>query len=117
MPGSATPTPRPGSRPPPTSAELQPAVWIWHDLLDTLQARGRRHVLLEGGPRLATAFIDAGLVDEFVFYLAPTLLTAGAVVEGSSVHTLAEAYGLGCWRSAGSPTTSSSVTAQPAGSD
>ena len=65
------------------------------DVLRHLQARGRRHVLLEGGPRLATAFVDAGLVDEFVFYLAPTLLTAGrAVFEGSSVRTLAAAHGL-----------------------
>ena len=66
-----------------------------HDLLDRIQARGRRHVLLEGGPRLATAFVEAGLVDEFVFYLAPTLLTAGsAVLGGTAVRTLAEAYSL-----------------------
>jgi diaminohydroxyphosphoribosylaminopyrimidine deaminase/5-amino-6-(5-phosphoribosylamino)uracil reductase len=51
-----------------------------HDLLARLNTRGRRHVLVEGGPRLATAFVEAGLVDEFVFYLAPTLLTAGSAV-------------------------------------
>ena len=66
-----------------------------HDLLARLQARGRRHVLLEGGRRLASAFVEAGLVDEFVFYLAPMLLTAGsAVLGGTAVHTLTEAYSL-----------------------
>ncbi|MCH8626243.1 bifunctional diaminohydroxyphosphoribosylaminopyrimidine deaminase/5-amino-6-(5-phosphoribosylamino)uracil reductase RibD [Arsenicicoccus piscis] len=38
---------------------------------------GRRHVLLEGGPTLAAAFLRAGLVDEIVAYLAPVLLGAG----------------------------------------
>ncbi|MEP6563437.1 MAG: bifunctional diaminohydroxyphosphoribosylaminopyrimidine deaminase/5-amino-6-(5-phosphoribosylamino)uracil reductase RibD, partial [Nakamurella sp.] len=33
-------------------------------LLRRLYQRGRRHVLLEGGPRLAAAFLDDGLVDE-----------------------------------------------------
>ena len=37
-----------------------------------------RHVLLEGGPTLATAFLRAGLVDQVVAYMAPALLGAGA---------------------------------------
>ena len=37
-----------------------------------------RHVLLEGGPTLATAFLRAGLVDQVVAYTAPALLGAGA---------------------------------------
>lgn len=46
-------------------------------LLEALYARGRRHILLEGGPRLAAAMLDAGLVDEVLLYLAPLLLGAG----------------------------------------
>ena len=38
----------------------RPARGCW----TVLWTRGRRHVLLEGGPRLAAAFFDAGLVDE-----------------------------------------------------
>ena len=42
-----------------------------------LAEREIRHVLLEGGPTLATAFLRAGLVDEVVAYTAPALLGAG----------------------------------------
>ncbi len=45
--------------------------------LATLHAHGRQHVLLEGGPTLAAAFLVAGVVDEVVAYVAPTLLGAG----------------------------------------
>ena len=37
---------------------------------------GIHHVLLEGGPTLAAAFLRAGLVDEVVTYVAPALLGA-----------------------------------------
>lgn len=61
-------------------------------LLADLYARGRRHVLVEGGPRLAASFLDAGLVDEVLVYLAPLLLGAGrSAVEGGGIATLAEA--------------------------
>jgi diaminohydroxyphosphoribosylaminopyrimidine deaminase/5-amino-6-(5-phosphoribosylamino)uracil reductase len=46
-------------------------------LMKALHARERRHVLLEGGPRLAGAMLRAGLVDRVVAYLAPALLGAG----------------------------------------
>lgn len=45
--------------------------------LADLFARGRRHVLLEGGPTLAAAFLRAGCVDELIVHLAPTLLGTG----------------------------------------
>ena len=62
-------------------------------VLDRLFDRGRRHVLLEGGPRLAAAFLDAGLVDEAVVYLAPTLLGAGrSALDGGLVSTLGDAH-------------------------
>ena len=46
-------------------------------VLAVLAEREIRHVLLEGGPTLATAFLHAGLVDEVVAYTAPALLGAG----------------------------------------
>ena len=62
-------------------------------VLAELWRRGLRHVLLEGGPRLAAAFLDAGLVDEVVAYVAPTLLGAGpSALSGGAVGTLADAH-------------------------
>ncbi|MFJ6053277.1 bifunctional diaminohydroxyphosphoribosylaminopyrimidine deaminase/5-amino-6-(5-phosphoribosylamino)uracil reductase RibD [Streptomyces sp. NPDC092307] len=48
-----------------------------HDLLTPLFRRGVRSVLLEGGPTLAGAFLEAGAVDRVIGYLAPALLGAG----------------------------------------
>lgn len=43
-------------------------------VLGDLYARDIRRVFVEGGPTLASAFIAAGLVDEYLIYLAPTLI-------------------------------------------
>lgn len=43
-------------------------------ILSGLFDRGIRHVFVEGGPTLASAFVAAGLVDELLVYLAPMLL-------------------------------------------
>lgn len=43
-------------------------------VLVELARRGCNEVLVEAGARLAGAFLGAGLVDEFVLYVAPTLL-------------------------------------------
>jgi len=51
-------------------------------LLAELFDRDVRRLLLEGGPTLAAAFLAAGLVDEAVVHLAPTLLGAGAHMVG-----------------------------------
>jgi diaminohydroxyphosphoribosylaminopyrimidine deaminase/5-amino-6-(5-phosphoribosylamino)uracil reductase len=62
-------------------------------VLDRLYLKGRRHVLLEGGPTLAAAFLDAGLVDEVLLYIAPTLLGAGhPALVGGEVGTLVDAH-------------------------
>ena len=62
-------------------------------LLTMLWVRGRRHVLLEGGPRLAAAFFDAGLIDEVIAYVAPTVLGAGRpAVDGGAARTLTDAH-------------------------
>jgi diaminohydroxyphosphoribosylaminopyrimidine deaminase/5-amino-6-(5-phosphoribosylamino)uracil reductase len=47
------------------------------DILRELHARGCLGVLLEGGPRLAAAFLEAGLIDEVAAVLAPGLLGGG----------------------------------------
>jgi diaminohydroxyphosphoribosylaminopyrimidine deaminase/5-amino-6-(5-phosphoribosylamino)uracil reductase len=43
-------------------------------VLDALAEAGVRSVLVEGGPTVASAFLAAGLADEVLAYLAPTLL-------------------------------------------
>ena len=64
--------------------ELLKTLLEWDDVTDpravqaALAEREIRHVLLEGGPTLATAFLRAGLVDQVVAYTAPALLGAGA---------------------------------------
>ena len=46
--------------------------------LDQLGALGISSVLLEGGPHLAGAFLDAGEIDEIRLFLAPMLLGGAA---------------------------------------
>ncbi len=65
------------------------------ELLAELFSRDVRRVLLEGGPTLAAAFLRAGLVDEAVVHLAPTLLGAGPSLVGDlGIRTMADALSL-----------------------
>lgn len=51
------------------------------------------HVLVEGGPTLAGAFLAAGLVDEVEAYIAPMVLGSGrSAVEDAGAPTLAAAH-------------------------
>jgi diaminohydroxyphosphoribosylaminopyrimidine deaminase/5-amino-6-(5-phosphoribosylamino)uracil reductase len=62
--------------------------------LDQLGAAGVTSILLEGGPHLAGAFLDAGEVDEVRLFLAPLLLGGSAArdpLEGEGVERIAEA--------------------------
>lgn len=60
--------------------------------LAELHARGRQHVFLEGGPTLAAAFLEAGLVDGVVTYVAPMLLGAGRNAVGDlGIGTIGDA--------------------------
>jgi diaminohydroxyphosphoribosylaminopyrimidine deaminase / 5-amino-6-(5-phosphoribosylamino)uracil reductase len=62
--------------------------------LDQLGAGGVSAVLLEGGPHLAGAFLDAGEIDELRLFLAPLLLggsTARDPLEGEGVETISQA--------------------------
>ncbi|HSZ68767.1 MAG TPA: bifunctional diaminohydroxyphosphoribosylaminopyrimidine deaminase/5-amino-6-(5-phosphoribosylamino)uracil reductase RibD [Solirubrobacteraceae bacterium] len=62
--------------------------------LDQLGALGVASLLLEGGPHLAGAFLDAGEIDEIRLFLAPLLLggrTARDPLEGEGVERISEA--------------------------
>jgi diaminohydroxyphosphoribosylaminopyrimidine deaminase/5-amino-6-(5-phosphoribosylamino)uracil reductase len=62
--------------------------------LDQLGALGVSAVLLEGGPHLAGAFLDAGEIDELRLFLAPLLLGGSAArdpLEGEGVERISEA--------------------------
>lgn len=52
------------------------------EVMADLAGRGVQQVLLEGGPSLAAAFLDAGLVDEVVWLIAPRLFGVGPVALG-----------------------------------
>ena len=62
--------------------------------LDQLGAAGVTSILLEGGPHLAGAFLDAGEVDEIRLFLAPLVLggkTARDPLEGEGADTIKDA--------------------------
>ena len=60
------------------------------DLLDRLRELGAQRVFVEGGPTLASSFVRAGLVDELLIYLAPTLLGGDRLATGDlGVPTIA----------------------------
>jgi diaminohydroxyphosphoribosylaminopyrimidine deaminase/5-amino-6-(5-phosphoribosylamino)uracil reductase len=63
--------------------------------LKALFDRGVRHVLLEGGPTLAGAFMEARLVDQVIGYLGPKLIGAGTATLGDAgITTMADAVTL-----------------------
>jgi diaminohydroxyphosphoribosylaminopyrimidine deaminase/5-amino-6-(5-phosphoribosylamino)uracil reductase len=64
------------------------------DALDKLGALGIQSLLLEGGPRLAGSFLDAGEVDEMRIFIAPIALGgrgARMSVEGEGTDSIAHA--------------------------
>lgn len=64
-------------------------------VLAALADREVRHLLVEGGPTLAAAFLNARLVDEVHAYIAPVLLGAGlCAVADLGITTIAEAVRL-----------------------
>ena len=79
-----------GLRPIPESSQVldlaAPTLQLFtHDpseVLKTLHEKEIHHVWLEGGPSVAAAFLEAGLVDEVVAYLAPALLGRGLAAVG-----------------------------------
>ena len=62
--------------------------------LDELGTRDIQSILVEGGPHLAGAFLDAGEVDEMRVFIAPVVAggrQAHTAVEGEGVASIAEA--------------------------
>jgi diaminohydroxyphosphoribosylaminopyrimidine deaminase / 5-amino-6-(5-phosphoribosylamino)uracil reductase len=61
--------------------------------LDQLGASGITSILLEGGPKLAGAFLDAGEVDRMAFFIAPVVLGGSArdPLEGEGAERIADA--------------------------
>jgi diaminohydroxyphosphoribosylaminopyrimidine deaminase/5-amino-6-(5-phosphoribosylamino)uracil reductase len=66
-----------------------------HHVLKELFSLDRQRLFLEGGPTVAAAFLEAGLVDEVVAYVAPMLLGAGRAAVGDlGIKTMSEALHL-----------------------
>ena len=62
------------------------------EMLDELFARDVHHVLLESGPVLSAAMVEAGLVDGVVAYIAPKILGSGLFLIGQlNVTTMSQA--------------------------
>ncbi len=89
-----------GERPIPVTAKVfehpQPVLLTasrdLEGILAELFERGIRHVFVEGGPTLTSALVAAGLVDEYLIYLAPVLLGGGRLALGDiGVDTIADA--------------------------
>lgn len=61
------------------------------EVLRDLRARGFRRAYVEGGPTLVSAFVAAGLVDEYLIYLAPSLIGGDRLALGDiGVTTIGE---------------------------
>jgi len=82
----------------PGRARVQPALELGGDLgvvLDDLGRRGVLQLLVEGGAHVAHAFHRDGLVDRYVWYLAPAFLGGDdgiPVFAGPGATTMAEAW-------------------------
>ena len=63
-----------------------------HEALSLLYEAGTRHVMVEGGSSILSSFLSAGLVDELIVYLAPTLLGSGTPsLNGLGITSLPDA--------------------------
>lgn len=71
-----------GRGPLPEGSELELRSGPLREELRALAAEGVQSLLLEGGPTLATAFLEAGLVDKLLLFVAPVLGGAGPRVLG-----------------------------------
>jgi len=72
-----------GRGPLPEGSELELRTGPLEDELRALAADGVQSLLLEGGPTLATAFLEAGLVDKLLLFVAP-------VIAGEGPHAFGE---------------------------
>ena len=66
-----------GRGPLPDGSELELLAGPLEDELERLGSEGVQSLLLEGGPRLATSFLDRDLVDKLLLFVAPTIAGEG----------------------------------------
>ncbi|MFQ6090130.1 MAG: RibD family protein, partial [Candidatus Bipolaricaulia bacterium] len=65
------------------------------ELLKRLGEEGIDSLLVEGGATVAAAFLEAGLVDKVVFFIAPKIVGGpGITIGGEGVERIAEAWQL-----------------------
>jgi diaminohydroxyphosphoribosylaminopyrimidine deaminase/5-amino-6-(5-phosphoribosylamino)uracil reductase len=76
-----------GRGPLPDGSELELRPGSLDEELAALGAEGVQSLLLEGGPTLATAFLDADLVDKLLVFVAPILGGGGPRFLGELRHT------------------------------
>lgn len=69
-----------GTGPLPAGSELELRSGPLDEELRALAADGVQSLLLEGGPTLARAFLEAGLVDKLLLFVAPALSGEGPLV-------------------------------------
>jgi diaminohydroxyphosphoribosylaminopyrimidine deaminase / 5-amino-6-(5-phosphoribosylamino)uracil reductase len=77
-----------GRGPLPDGSELELRSGPLEEELRALAGEGVQSLLLEGGPTLATAFLEAGLVDKLLLFLGPVLSGAGPHVLGELADPL-----------------------------
>jgi diaminohydroxyphosphoribosylaminopyrimidine deaminase/5-amino-6-(5-phosphoribosylamino)uracil reductase len=70
------------------AGELELRSGLLEDELRALAAEGVQSLLLEGGPTIATAFVEQGLVDRLVLFVAPVVAGAGARFLGDLAEPL-----------------------------
>ncbi len=82
----------------PSDARVRPCTeWSGSltDLLDTLGNDGVLQLMVEGGASVATQFHAAGLIDRYVFHIAPAIMGGGDAVPafaGDTAATLADVW-------------------------
>jgi diaminohydroxyphosphoribosylaminopyrimidine deaminase / 5-amino-6-(5-phosphoribosylamino)uracil reductase len=69
-----------GTGPLPEGSELELRSGALEEELRALAAEGVQSLLLEGGPTLAAAFLEGGLVDRLLLFVAPALAGDGPLV-------------------------------------
>jgi diaminohydroxyphosphoribosylaminopyrimidine deaminase / 5-amino-6-(5-phosphoribosylamino)uracil reductase len=77
-----------GSGPLPEGVDLELLSGPLEEELGRLAEEGVQSLLLEGGPTLATAFVDAGLIDKLLVFVAPKLAGSGPTLLGELDETV-----------------------------
>jgi diaminohydroxyphosphoribosylaminopyrimidine deaminase/5-amino-6-(5-phosphoribosylamino)uracil reductase len=83
-----------GGGPLPEGSELELLAGPIEDELAALAEQGVQSLLLEGGPTLASGFLQAGAIDKLLLFVAPKLVggaDAPSLFSGSGVERLADA--------------------------